>query len=352
MAKVLFRVDAGQEHGLGHLQRCLSLAAALKRDGIGCTFMVLDDPTVAQRIELVGFTVSPATETSGTPPDVAEVVAVAERNACGAIVVDSYSISPDYLAGLRASGRFIAVIDDLASISFPCQLVINGAAHAPRLRYRASDPEMVFLLGPRYVLLRPEFWTHPATRDAEAPPRVLLTAGGSDPLDLVPHMLEVVARLAAIFAVDVIVGPFFHNVSTIEQTAKGVRREVDLHIAPTSVRPIMEHATVAVSAAGQTLYELACVGCPTIAIQTAENQRGQLEALAAAGAVYPVAEAAQPARLAEAVPALLADRQRREAMSAAGQRLVDGQGALRVAEAITAGLSRGMARSASSIREK
>lgn len=354
MTRVLFRVDAGRQHGLGHLQRCLSLAAALGRSGAPCTFMGPGETSIAERVEAAGFGVNPATADVGTPTDATDVTAVAEHNACGTIVVDSYGISTDYLVRLRSGGRFIVAIDDLAAISFPCQLVINGAAHAPRLHYRTPDPDTVLLRGPQYALLRPEFWTSHPARGTEGLPRVLLAVGGSDPLDVVPQMIETVARLPEHFAVDVIVGPFFHNVRRIEQAAKRARRQVDLYVAPTAVRSMMERASLAVSAAGQTLYELACVGCPTIAVQTAENQRGQLEALAAAGVVYPIAEAAQRARLArlaEAIRALLADRPRRAAMSAAGRALIDGQGALRVAAAITSGFSRTMTGAESSARE-
>lgn len=351
---VLFRVDAGRAHGLGHLQRCLALASALRRDGAACLFMVPDEAGVVPRIEAAGCSAVPPAADPGTPGDAAEVIAAADRHGCGTIVVDSYAASAEYLRGFRVSGRFVVAIDDLAASTFPCQVVINGAAHAPRLRYRASLPDTVFLLGPRYALLRPEFWTSHTRSDGEDPPRVMLAVGGSDPFDVVPGLIETVAPLREEFAVDVIVGPFFHNLDHVERAANQAGRPVELHVAPTSVRPIMERATLAVSAAGQTLYELACVGCPTVAIQMAPNQRPQLNALEAAGVLYSIGGAARPdtlTRLAEAIPALLADRPRRAAMSAAGRRLVDGEGALRVAAAITSGFSQTMTGAGSSARE-
>ena len=94
---------------------------------------------------------------------------------------------------------------------------------------------------------------------------------------------------------------------------------------------------MAVSGGGQTLYELAAAGVPTVAIEVAENQRFQMEAFEAEGFLRSV-EAGQPAECglvtANMVDCLRQDQEMRSRMSQAGRRLVDGRGSLRVAEAI------------------
>jgi spore coat polysaccharide biosynthesis predicted glycosyltransferase SpsG len=92
----------------------------------------------------------------------------------------------------------------------------------------------------------------------------------------------------------------------------------------------MRRADLAVSAAGQTLFELAATGAPTLAIAVADNQRPQLEALGAAGVVIPVTAETLAPRLATVAE----DRAMRQALAERGQALVDGLGADRVAHAI------------------
>lgn len=90
----------------------------------------------------------------------------------------------------------------------------------------------------------------------------------------------------------------------------------------------------AVSAGGQTLYELAWAGCPTIAFETVENQASHLEAMAVAGVVRSVGAISLPGflcRIRSHIEALLGDPGARQAMSAAGRHLIDGRGALRMA---------------------
>jgi len=97
----------------------------------------------------------------------------------------------------------------------------------------------------------------------------------------------------------------------------------------------MLQADLAISAGGQTLYELLCVGCPTVAIEVALNQRKQLQALVELGCLHTICDGADNnvlPSLAKSVHFLLSDYQLRSKMSNLGQQLLDGQGALRVAD--------------------
>ena len=132
-------------------------------------------------------------------------------------------------------------------------------------------------------------------------------------------------------------GPFFENRAEIERAATGCRRLVRLVDAPESVRDLMLETDLAISGGGQTLYELTATGTPTVAVQMADNQAVNLQALGAEGVVRVagyMGEAGLLAGIAKAVPALLAKRDARAEMSAAGRRLLDGRGAVRVADEI------------------
>jgi len=56
--KAVFRVDASIQMGSGHLMRCLTLAHALTKQGLNCTFICQDLPghlaelTLAQGFEV------------------------------------------------------------------------------------------------------------------------------------------------------------------------------------------------------------------------------------------------------------------------------------------------------------
>ena len=100
----------------------------------------------------------------------------------------------------------------------------------------------------------------------------------------------------------------------------------------------MTKASLAVTAAGTTCWELACLGIPMVTVVAAANQVPVARTLRAAGASEYAGEVddALDARLRERVVDLLADDAKRRRMAARGRDLVDGRGAARVARAISA----------------
>ena len=336
--RILCRVDAGPAVGLGHLQRCLSLAEALRRVGCESRILTCDHPQVRQRIAAAGFEMASLTaRTLGGIDDLEQTVVTAAQGGCEAVVVDSYAIGPESLRALRDRGLFVAAIDDLARGPFPCHLVVNGGIHAARLSYHASSGETQFLLGPRYAMLRPAFQEVAARPIRPRARQLLLLVGGSDPQRLLPELLRELDTLPDDLVVSAVIGPCVEHVQAIEQAARACRHEVRLLHDPHAIWETMRDADLAVSAAGQTLYELAAVGCPTVAICVADNQEAQWQAFADAGVVRQAGRAGEPnliRRVLEAVDSLLPNAPVREAMSAAGRQLVDGRGAGRVAEAM------------------
>lgn len=336
--KVLFRVDAGPRIGLGHLQRCLSLATALQVRGARCLFLTGGDSAVQDRVKAFGFEADRFSGTeAGRSVDLEHALEMAVRYRADVAIVDSYHAGPDYLKHVRDAGLLVVAIDDEARFSFPCQVVVNGGVHALEMPYGSSTRDTRFLLGAQYALLRPEFWDLPLRKVRETVQNVLVTLGGADPHGLMPSLLELLDDQSGDFTVTAVVGPFFENRDQIEYAARNSRRPVQLIHNPLSIRELMLEADLSICAGGQTLYELARIGCPTVAVRTAANQDGQLQAFVEAGFVRAVGRADHSkvvVAVSEAVLSLLPDAKGRAAMSAAGKGLIDGQGAMRVAAAI------------------
>ncbi len=337
----IFRVDAGPRIGLGHLTRCLSVAAALDDLGTESIFLTSEDPTVRSRIKRFGFEME-FSSMSGTGDDIMQTLSLAERNHCRFVIVDSYRVDAPYLARLRTEGLYVAAIDDLARYVFPCQLVINGGAHASQLRYQSSSGDTRFLLGPEYALLRPEFWDVPLRAPKELVHNIVVTLGGGDPYDLMPRLIALLDRLPEAFTLTAITGPFFDNVRKIKELASAATHRVNIVESPESLFEIIADADLAISAGGQTLYELAATGTPSIAIQVADNQEKSLKALEAKGVVRVSGDAEDATimdKIEEDTLDLVRNASARKAMSSKGCQLVDGRGAARVAREIMKDIS-------------
>jgi UDP-2,4-diacetamido-2,4,6-trideoxy-beta-L-altropyranose hydrolase len=302
-----FRTTCSREIGFGHLRRCLTLAQELAGRGWRCAFWLTGDQLGQQLAAQAGFDVVPGID----------------RARFDAVVVDDYAVSARQIAAWHGAPACLAVIDDLADRALGCDLVHNGNANAGMLHYRTA-PGCRLLLGPRYAMLRPSF-RGVGPRPPGEVRRVLVTLGGSDPQGYTPRVVAQLLERLPQLTIDVIVGPLYQG--ALPEASDRVR----LHRAPPNVTALMLSADLAVTSGGQTTYELAACGLPAIAICAAENQRGNLTALAAIPTLVLIED---PDRVSDAVSAVAADAALRKRMSSAGQGLVDGRGASRVALAL------------------
>jgi UDP-2,4-diacetamido-2,4,6-trideoxy-beta-L-altropyranose hydrolase len=340
--RVLFRVDAGSMMGIGHLQRCISLALALGELGAESIFLAPVDEEVGSRLQASGIEHVPTDPLpSGDATDLESTVSTARSRGCDAVVVDAFSPNAAFLADLQDSVSLVAAVDDMAPFPFPCRLVINGSGHAEGLDYRSTNSDTRFLLGTDYALLRPEFRGLSVKFISDKVRRVLVTTGGGDQHGLLPRLIGWLDDVPGDFEVTCVVGPVTRVGEKAQLAADSGRRRVTLVRAPTSLASMMLDADVAVSAGGQTLYELAATGTPTVVVQVADNQVGNIEALGDKGVIRFLGPAREPGlgdKLASAMTELASadGHEARRRMSEAGQALVDGRGAERVAKEIMA----------------
>jgi spore coat polysaccharide biosynthesis predicted glycosyltransferase SpsG len=168
--------------------------------------------------------------------------------------------------------------------------------------------------------------------------RVLVTLGGADPQSSTMAVVDAVQRALPEATLDVVIGPLFGPVPDLDRRAAGHRSRLRLHRDMDDLSALMSAADLAVSGGGQTLYELAATGVPTVALCLADNQEPNIAALAGVSLLSAgrVAESAAGRfdRIEEGCRQLAADPALRQRMSDAGRSLIDGQGAARVADVI------------------
>jgi len=330
--RVAVRTDAGPEIGLGHVRRCLTLAGALRELGVESLFAFAGDPCAREWLEASDFEtvpVEPACDLAGT-------IEHCRAHQARVIVVDSPLLGTGYLTTLTAVGLRVVVIDDLADHELPVDLVVNASAGAGGLQYRGA-PHTRFLLGPRYLLLRPQFGQASTRSVRDRARRVLVTVGGGDPGDLTSRLVGWTARARGAIEQDVVVGPLSVRSEALRVAVEAAGGRVVLHEDPKDIAALMLAADMALCGGGQTAYELAATGTPAVAIRLADNQTLNLTALAEAGTLAWAGDAGDADLESKIVPALAGladDPMRRAQMSRQGRALVDGRGAGRVARAV------------------
>lgn len=304
--------------GLGHVRRCLALARAL--DARGCSVEFSSDSSDAEdMVRRAAFSVSaPGPLRRSVDHDL--------------IVLDSYEITPQFADDARGRCKVLVAIEDLPDRRLPVHMTIDvGAAIEPAGTPPA--PRGPVLSGPRFALLDEPF-SHPPQRTfVEKIARVLIIVGGTDQRGLLAPFVDVVTKTFPRATVDVVIGPFVaHEVEKRVAASDAVRTWRN----PEAMRPLMLGADLALSAAGQTLLELAACATPTIAVELVENQSRLLSVLARSGATYSAGRWCDADLLSTVSSALrqFADVGARTALGRRARATVDGLGAARCAATI------------------
>lgn len=268
--RILFRADASHEIGFGHLARIAALIE--EADARGCEPVALfggDEAAVRSWTRDHGITAD-VREWSTT-----QVVQASEDPRVVAIVVDGPPLAGALLPRIPHRVRTV-LVDDSGKVALPLSAVVNHNVHAPALA--ASYPlARVRCLGRHYLMLRRDIRRH--TRGSCRPmpgarPRVLVTFGGSDPVNATSRILQLVPANRPLELV-VVAGPGFRHDEALLEAAKVATDRghvVDIRRAPEDPGALFVSADAAICAAGGTLGELAYLGCPALAYAIVADQ--------------------------------------------------------------------------------
>jgi spore coat polysaccharide biosynthesis predicted glycosyltransferase SpsG/RimJ/RimL family protein N-acetyltransferase len=336
--RILLRVDATRETGVGHLVRSMAVAEHARNRGhevLVCGS--LDVEWADQQATEAGLSVVPVP----TPATAAALAELAEHEDCQVVHVDCYDIGADD-ADLREALHTKAIhlinVEDGQFGRRPADLVIDPTVGAER-RERPADGSGVLALGSAYVPLRPSVLVARDRRKDRAGglgdrPRVLVVMGGTDPGGALVGTVEALVKAdvsADVLAVSPTPGPGLRaeamSTRTVRVLATPVRSDLP--------RLFADHDLV-VCASGTTVWELCCIGTPMAVLHVTENQRLVHDGLVEAGAALGLGGPADLDRASGRLRSLLRDGLRRMDLAAAAAALVDGGGAGRVVDLVEA----------------
>ncbi|WP_305553427.1 UDP-2,4-diacetamido-2,4,6-trideoxy-beta-L-altropyranose hydrolase [Rheinheimera sp.] len=294
--KVLFRTDASVTLGSGHVMRCLTLAQALRKLGASCDFACrITSGHLADVIRSQGFNVLPLPDAlSSQTADATATLAQLTQN-YALLVVDHYALAADYCRMLRTRCRFILQIDDLANRSYDCDLLLdqNLVANAEQRYSKWLPTHCQPLLGPRYALLREEFYQNATPRDRNINSnRILIGFGGSDEQNLTALAIEAVDKLKLPgISADIVIGANNPWHADIKQLTASLP-DMTLHVQCNYMAKLMHQARLMLGGGGASHWERCISALPGLVVTVAENQQAATAYLDQLGACVWLGQAA------------------------------------------------------------
>lgn len=265
--------NASSNKGAGHVMRCIAVSQgfqAVSDNQIDITFCFqYCADSLQMKLRTLGYTCvqlnnSPWAEIKHLVPDI--------------LLVDDYDLNPqDWQEIGEIDAYKIALDDNVAEHYLPVQMIVNPASSVSSLDYhKRCQPSTELCLGPQYAYLREEF-SQQESLVLEQRQRLLITMGGSDLKKIGGLLASTLATLLPEVQIRWLMG----NVNQYAESERAHYANFEnLHCIGVcdNMAAEINQAGLAISAAGGTLGELACLATPCLALVCIDNQHAALSA--------------------------------------------------------------------------
>ena len=271
--KVTILTEGGRDIGYGHITRCTSVYQAFEERGIKSQLIVNGDETIEDLLKGKYYKIFNWLDDQQLLFEILDNVNI--------VFIDSYLAEHDIYERISEQVETAVYFDDDLRIDYPKGFVLNGAIFAEQLPYPKKE-DVTNLLGTMYTPIRREFWDTPPKLIRREVEMLMVTFGGSDMCNVTPKVQKVLNKTYPYLQKKIIVTRFFANMSEVKKLRD---KNTELIYEPDAIelKEIMQECDIAISAGGQTLYELARVGVPTIGICIAQNQLQNLKGWSKSG---------------------------------------------------------------------
>ena len=264
----VLRADASGLIGVGHVMRSLALGEALLDAGFDVVLASIDLPAgMREEARKCGITVVDLQCDAFGSDD-----ALATLSLNGAVlVIDGYKFERKFFGELEnRATNFVVIDDNVETNAVAPSVVINQNPHATTEMYAHLSGNPKLLLGLQYALLRRE--VREATKKSInlVAGKVFVAMGGSDFLKLTSPIVDGLKDLD--IAICVAIGPTNGQRQQIEKTVKSIPRA--RVILQANYITELASSSLAILAAGSSLWEAAALGVPSIGLIVADNQIG------------------------------------------------------------------------------
>lgn len=266
--KVKIFTEGGSDIGLGHVSRCSSLYDEIASRGIDVEFIIYGNiqnndifqDRIVKKIDWIS--------------DDYLNSYIENTDYC---IVDSYLASKDLYHIISDKSKKALYIDDTNRIEYPKSILVNPSLSVDNLNYPENNGN-TYLLGAKFIILRSPFVNAVRKIINKDVKEVLITMGGSDFRGLTPKILNGICRKYSEIKFTVVAGSAFHNIELIKSIQHN-NVELYYNVDAELMMKLMLRSDFAITAAGQTIYELLATETPFIPIKVIHNQVNNINGL-------------------------------------------------------------------------
>ena len=266
--KVKIFTEGGSDIGLGHISRCTSLYDEAISRGLNVEFIIFGDEKKIGLLKKRNFTF-----VNWYNKNI--LYKCISKN--DYVIVDSYKANIEIYEIISNISKRALYIDDVGRLNYPKGIVLNPTLDASNIIYPKSK-SVTYLLGPNYIILRPPFINVRRDNIKRKIQSSLIVMGGTDVRNLLPGITAQICKIYPDINFKIIIGNKSNDLKKILNN--GIYNvEIYNNLTGDEVKQLMLESDFAITAAGQTVYELIATCTPFIPIQVMDNQKFTVSAI-------------------------------------------------------------------------
>lgn len=265
MKKIAIITDGSFKMGLGHVYRTIALAKELS--GFGkVIFYTQSENIVVDKIKNNGYKVFKV----NSDHELKERLDFEKPNA---IIIDKLEVDENFARDIKNDlNSKLIIFGNISSANKYADVVINAiiGTNYKNKTYLDEDTKTLYLEGPKYLVLRREFYENKNPyKFRNNLENILLIFGGSDQANLTTKVLDKLLSMNHNFKVDIVLGSAFKfdkELDKILKNHKNKKNSIKTYKNVNNVSKLMLNSDLVITSPGTTMYEACYLGVPAIAL--------------------------------------------------------------------------------------
>lgn len=261
--KVLVYANGSSSMGIGHIMRTLAISRELKKRNALITYITdKSDESSINLIKSYGFRVVQI-------DSILKFLSENNVKKYDVGIVDSYDIEENSILKFYNICKKVVYIDDLMKFkNYNMDILINTSIEALNKNYIGKSKK---LLGPKYAILRDEFKDLEYKKLNSKVKNILITLGGGDIDNITKEIIDILLVNYKNMKLNIVLGNSYKYKEFMLENYK--YDNVNFYMNVKNMKDLMIENDIAISAGGNTLYELCVCGISTFAVIIADNQK-------------------------------------------------------------------------------
>lgn len=336
MKKIIIRCLTSPSKGYGNFSRCLHLADNLRKNNCNVLFVVDSNKIISNELKKKKFNYFSIPNSKTFSQKNILFINYLKHNLFDLCVVDMRDYGENLSKKLFQHKIKHVLFDDAWCKCVYADAIFNGTNVDEYHNYELINNKSKLFLGVKYWVLDKNFkdlCKKPSLIKTKKISSIVISMGGSDPYNLTTPIVKALLQIQNLH-LSVIVGPFFSHPKILKKLIES-NKNISLHESPSKIWKIFSDADVVMCNGGNTLFELVCMGIPTICIPMVKHEIKYTQKFNSYNCSLNLKlREKNPLLIKSTVLNLVNDIKLRKTMSVHSQKTIDGKGLFRVTKKI------------------